>query len=51
MSDKFITPDEFCEAWKEVWKKDANQTLSDKFTADGTWSEWTDCMLAATILF
>ena len=48
MSDEFITPEEFCDAWKKVWAdKDENQKLSNQFTGDGTWGEWTKCMLGS----
>ena len=41
-----VTEDDFCKAWCAVWeKKDKNKCLSNQFSGEGSWGDWTEAML------
>ncbi len=51
---KKVTAEQFCEAWCAVWTEKSEQEksrISSKLSGDGTWTEWTKCMLTGSDAF
>ncbi len=48
MGESMITADKFRVAWCATWaEKDKEQALSDRFSGDGKWSDWTNIMVGS----